>query len=234
VNLETVEISLAGARAAAADYQRAARELPEGSEQRREFEEIARAYRLASRDGLQLIALHPTLAAGGTMQRDVVFGHGQSWERRERYVLPRLAVCRASAAYVYTRGIEDDGGLELVDSLNRRPTYRAGLVEVEAGTFEPPPAGFVGGSRLVGSYYSSAWAAMVPIVPPKHRPRRGSLLDRYLVLWEVDEWRWTSMRPPAPRDPALLQHLAGDLYAVLATWDLSELERLVLSGRRPR
>lgn len=32
-------------------------------------------------------------------------------------------------------------------------------------------------------------------------------------------------------DPALLKHIGGDLYAVLATWDLTELERSVLGGR---
>ena len=72
---------------------------------------------------------------------------------------------------------------------------------------------------------------MVPIVPPKHRPRRDSLLEGYLVLWEVDEWTWTE-RPSPPHDPALLKHLGGDLYAVLAVWDLSDLERLVLTERR--
>jgi hypothetical protein len=35
----------------------------------------------------------------------------------------------------------------------------------------------------------------------------------------------------APRDPALLRHVRGDLWAVLATWDLTELERLVLTQR---
>jgi hypothetical protein len=34
-----------------------------------------------------------------------------------------------------------------------------------------------------------------------------------------------------PEDPALLKHIGGDLYAVLAVWNLTELERAVLSGR---
>lgn len=34
-----------------------------------------------------------------------------------------------------------------------------------------------------------------------------------------------------PGDPLLLKHLAGTLYAVLAVWDLTELERAVFGGR---
>lgn len=36
----------------------------------------------------------------------------------------------------------------------------------------------------------------------------------------------------APVDPALLKHIGGDLYAVVATWDLTDLERAVLDGHR--
>jgi hypothetical protein len=46
------------------------------------------------------------------------------------------------------------------------------------------------------------------------------------VLWEVEEWK----RIP-PVDPALIRHVRGDLWAVLATWDLTDLERYVLSQR---
>jgi hypothetical protein len=72
---------------------------------------------------------------------------------------------------------------------------------------------------------------MVPIVPPKHRPA-GERFGNRLVLWEADDWTWST--PPAPPgDPALLRPLGGDIYAVEATWDLTPLEQLVLTGRRP-
>jgi hypothetical protein len=38
--------------------------------------------------------------------------------------------------------------------------------------------------------------------------------------------------PRPPGDPALLRPIGGDLYAVEAVWDLTELEQLVLSQRR--
>lgn len=64
--------------------------------------------------------------------------------------------------------------------------------------------------------------AVVPLIPPNLRPARG--LNRYLTLWEAE---WESV----PADPLLLRHLHGSLYVVLAAWDLTSLERAVLSGR---
>lgn len=227
MDLQTVEIPRWEARQAALEYQREAR--AQSGERAREFAEIARAYRLAARDGVPLIALTPTIRAAGTVVRTVVYGKGTRWERRENYLLPRLAVCRASAAFVYTRGVQGDGSVEFVDSLRRRFDYRSGRVKLEAAFAAGSDSAI--GRDLVGSGDRSAWSSMVPVVPPKHRPRSGSSLGSYLVLWEVDEWTWSTV-PPPPGDPALLRHVGGDIYAVVATWNLTELERLVLSGRR--
>lgn len=64
--------------------------------------------------------------------------------------------------------------------------------------------------------------AVVPIIPANVRPKTA--LERYHLLWEA-EW------DIVPKDPFLLRHLHGSLYAVLAQWDLTELERMVLSHR---
>jgi hypothetical protein len=61
--------------------------------------------------------------------------------------------------------------------------------------------------------------AQVPMVPPMYIPR-GSL-GNYHILFEAD---WEDV----PVDPILLRHLSGALYAVLATWNLSSLERAVM------
>ena len=50
------------------------------------------------------------------------------------------------------------------------------------------------------------------------------------ILWEVTEWSSTPQSGPAPYDPLLLKHLGGQLYAVLAEWDLTPLERAVMQG----
>ena len=229
MNLETaVTIPSAGARERAAEYRRAARRATDADD-REEMTRLARFYDLAVSDDLTLIALTPTIRAGGTMQRTRVHGKGHAWERREQYALPRIAVCRADSRFCFCLGVEEDGAVRFIDQLRPHWRYSRGRVETEAGALTLP-TGFVPGHQI-REYDGGAWATLVPIVPPRHRPRRGGLAQ-YLVLWEVEDWRWHTETARAPRDPALLRHVAGDIYAVLGTWDLSDLERIVLGGRQ--
>jgi len=69
----------------------------------------------------------------------------------------------------------------------------------------------------------SRWRALVPMIPPPIRP--ASALSNYHILWEAV---WEAA---PPRDPLLLRHLGGYLYAVLAAWNLTELERAVMGAR---
>lgn len=66
-----------------------------------------------------------------------------------------------------------------------------------------------------------------PIVPAKiMNPLRSHKFESYHILWEVDEWK-----PVPPRDPMLLKRITPNMFLVLATWDLTELERAVIRGR---
>lgn len=69
--------------------------------------------------------------------------------------------------------------------------------------------------------------AMVPMVPPDVLPARGCDLSKHFVLWEVENW---DAAPPV--DPILLRPIGGDLYAVVAQWDLTEIERVIIAGTR--
>jgi hypothetical protein len=64
--------------------------------------------------------------------------------------------------------------------------------------------------------------SITPTIPPEYRP---AFPHAYHVLWEAE---WIIDRPRASRDPALIKYIGGDLWAVLATWDLTELERAVM------
>lgn len=66
--------------------------------------------------------------------------------------------------------------------------------------------------------------AIVPSIPPQHRP--DGALERFYVLFEAN-WK-----PVPPLDPALLSPLGGGMFAVVAVWDLTELERAVLGTQR--
>ena len=58
---------------------------------------------------------------------------------------------------------------------------------------------------------------LVPLVPPTLRQSdHGDLV----ILFEVGEWKHAT----PSRDPYLLKHLVGDYYAVLGSWNVTDLE----------
>jgi len=63
-------------------------------------------------------------------------------------------------------------------------------------------------------------SARVPQIPPQFKPH-GSI-DNFHILWDAT-WE---QEPPS--DPILLRHLGRNVYAVLASWDLTDLERALL------
>lgn len=70
---------------------------------------------------------------------------------------------------------------------------------------------------------------LIPMVPADIRPKHGQLRNLH-ILWEVEQWSDKPVRSRAPSDPMLLKHIGGALYAVLAEWDLTPLERAILEG----
>lgn len=186
---------------------------------------MMRAYREVTR-GNNVISLSATLQAGG----------------RDELGLPRLAVCRADAPKCWLEWCTYDGAVRFVT----RPQYQRGysrsannrrdVRDFPAGTLraiEPPEDRIAASSLQIDVRLwdgSLTWGGnrctVVPSVPPSLRPRHA--LGGYDILFEVEEWE---IDPKVPVDPALLKHMGGDLYAVLAVWDLTDLERLVLRGR---
>lgn len=166
-----------------------------------EDEAIAAGYRAAAR-GLPVISLQRVIAAGGF--------HASG--------LPRLAVIGAEATECYARW---DGSALVYADRDDHLANRGALVG--AHSVRVP----VVADDLPGDYHRQ-WqrgVSMVPLIPPRHRPKPRRLRHCH-ILWEVEVWARV-----APRDPALLRHIRGDLWAVWACWDLTELERLVLTQR---
>jgi hypothetical protein len=135
--------------------------------------------------------------------------------------LPRIAVCRADATqcWVSVRGGgwgHGSGDSQVVYGATQFTDNRGALVG--KNTVRVMAAGREGRDQWRGS-------TVVPLVPPRHRPKRHRL-SRCHILWEVESWT-----PEPPVDPALIRHIRGDLWSVLAVWDLTELERMVLSQR---
>lgn len=122
---------------------------------------------------------------------------------------PKLAVARADSR---TQSLIrfPDGSVRFGDWTQRGDRWSR-----SRRVFSLPAAAF---PRLPNSNWVYA-TATVPLIPPALRP---DSLDQFTILWEAE---WTS-RPPV--DPALLRSLGGGLYAVVAVWDLTELEQIVL------
>lgn len=61
----------------------------------------------------------------------------------------------------------------------------------------------------------------VPFIPPAIRPQDS--LEKYHILFEVPSWEEYSA------DPFLLRHIAGWLFVVVGEWELTDLERSLLT-----
>lgn len=145
--------------------------------------------------------------------------------------LPRIAIATASHQFVWVSrrndgsvsflpGVISSWGPHRISPQRRKDVYRC-----PAGTLSTDVPR-VYDTRTQRNPWEGSYRAMVPHTPPALRPAHS--LDGYQILFEVEEW---APDPTAPRDPALLKHIGGDLYAVLATWDLTPLEQSVLNGR---
>lgn len=64
--------------------------------------------------------------------------------------------------------------------------------------------------------------AIVPLIPVHLRPRKA--IEKYHVLWEAD---WQAY----PVDPYLLRRFGADAWLVVASWDLTPIERAVMSSK---
>jgi len=142
---------------------------------------------------------------------------------------PRLAICRADGKQCFCLKVEDGSAIfsmKRLDRWNRTPRKTYGDVRLPSGIFQWLPKD----STLPVSMYNiknQVVQCLVPIIPAKILVKevRASLRN-FHVLWEVEEWK-----PVPPKDPILLKRLTPNLFGVLATWDLTPLERAIIRGR---
>lgn len=128
--------------------------------------------------------------------------------------LPKLAIARADAAHC-TVIMRWHGGAVFYSE--RSPdTWRTARTTSRTRVF--PEGTF---QRRPSRDEHRGWC-VAPSIPPWARPRHK--LENYHLLWEA---AWQTV----PVDPMLLQHVGGEMFAVLAQWDLTPLERAVLRGR---
>lgn len=182
--------------------------------------EALRAYRIAAKNSHriedQLLARgYRALAQGKQLIRlpEALAAAGQ---HENGY--PKLAAIRADAEFCYVF-VSREGGGWFTDRPWVYGHETRHMLRFPDGTFPP-------GKEL--GQWANNLRAIVPLIPPANRPAHS--LANYVLLWEAT-WE---QAPRPPRDPALLRQLAQDIYVVLATWELTDLERLVLGMREAK
>ncbi len=214
MKLATIEMPQEEAEQAFKDYRRAVRSA-KTAQVNSEDAQIARCYKALSKGHL-VLDLNDVMQRGGENSKG----------------LPRLAISRADYDQVCLERGWTTGDVEMYPpSLKpgwRRGEHRtevfrfSGLLAVREGSITQPIPWDRTRRRAVTEF-----KAVVPNIPPSLRPDHA--LSNYHLLFEV-KWEVANPRPPA--DPALLKHLGGPLYAVLATWDLTPIEQAVLGVTR--
>jgi hypothetical protein len=170
--------------------------------------EIQRTYQLLARGKVVIRALDSIVRAG-------VNAEG----------LPKLALCRSTAKTCFLQ--RDRDGSAIMSSMPNnfwRPAKNH-TFQWRESTFAFPresfPFNFGSNAERVRR---STHRAQVPLIPVHLRPRRG--LPNYHTLFEA-EWS-----PEPPRDPYLLRRIGqADLWLIVASWELTDVERAALSTR---
>ena len=203
MDLSTITVDRSEARKAVAAYRRALQN-EKHERLRKEDEAILRGYREIAR-GHPIISIRDVIHAGGETSR----------------FLPKLAISRANETRLEVRR-RRDGSIRFGVDLGFHPSR--GVTLLPPGTLSSMGWQRWQRNDVAGGSSEIRASAIVPTIPPEFRPNAN--LERYWILFEAE---WQNV---APKDPALLRALGGGLYAVLATWDLTELERAVLGMTR--
>lgn len=128
---------------------------------------------------------------------------------------PRFAICRADLKEV--RFTKSSNGSGYFEENRWNSQFRVSLPNETFGPFK----------LVKGSTWEieepKELVTKVPIVPADKMPK-GKLKD-YYILWEVNEWK------EIPKDPFLLKRITRNLFAIVATWDLTKLEQALIRGR---
>ena len=127
----------------------------------------------------------------------------------EHNLQPKLAICQADAQICYCKYSRDGSLLFSKRELSR---------------WDDPLKIDVVIKKFPNIRDNVVLKTLVPPIPPSLRPKDD--LSKYYIMWDVDKWE---IEPP--KDPYLLKRITGNMYVVLAGWDLTELERSVIRGR---
>jgi hypothetical protein len=144
---------------------------------------------------------------------------------------PKLAIVRAdaqgSSCYIYkynngsclfTREVKDHWSVNVSKAM--------GDIRVPSGTFA--------WSKDDLDPESRHRKCAVPLIPPRINLAISTQIvpQYYYILFEPEGWVTHRAHPRTPRDPILGKMLTNNLFGVLATWDLTDLEMKIIEGMK--
>lgn len=133
---------------------------------------------------------------------------------------PKLAISAADTDICNFRKESKGSGLYYWKANAPWRAKKTHKVRLPEGTWEFPVDEF-------GMPLNQDIGTIVPTIPAHFYGVIKHNLRNYHILWEVDEWRPHII----PKDPMLLKRVTPNIFVVLATWDLTSLERAVIRGR---
>ncbi len=137
---------------------------------------------------------------------------------------PKLAIARADInEVIFKRRDSGTGSFEMEEGWNRGGWKTD--VELPQNTFK------IHWKRQIRNGVESQWQidkekikTKVPIIPAELVPDGD--LKNYYILWEPSEWQ----ELPETKDPILLKRISQNLFVILGSWDLTELEQSIIRG----
>lgn len=212
MNVTTIEMAQEAARLKFEEYRASFRRRADATDKT-----LMRTYKQLA-EGRQLLDLAEVMREGGV----------------DALHRPQLAIARADATHVtYERSNWFQGQVSRVFRSEPQRRFRRNIFRFQQDVFEDCPSDCrqvmqTARRQFANHEHLRALRAMVPIIPPNLRPATDP--GGFAILWDV-KGAWLNV---PPKDPILLKHIEGSLWAVLAVWDLTELERAVLKGVRSR
>lgn len=173
-------------------------------EKKKEYEELKQAYYHISK-GKKIINIFDAMKKAGKNEMDD----------------PKLAICNANSQTVTFE--KDNRGSGIFYGKNNK--FNQASIQIPSDIFEDwkIQEGRTGTSRW--HIERQLLETGVPIVPPHLLPK--GKLENYYILWEVETWKDLA---PKKDDPFLLKRISPNLFAVLAEWDVTELESSIVES----
>jgi hypothetical protein len=175
----------------------------------KEYNELRRTYR-ALEKGYKVIDIFKAFADTGVSAAG----------------LPKLAIARADATKIIFVKQREGAGLFTRHEQRWGKHETASEVELPVGTFPDwKTQTDAQGNPMPWSILDERMITNVPIIPAHLMP--ADKLENYYILFDVKKWD----RFASTKDPYLLQRINANTFIVMAEWDVTDVEAIVMRGR---